>query len=115
MRTYSGTQLPPEKVALLKGAWNEYFISSVVGHIRKVDGKDAYGGKVEILPGKHEIVVYLAIIGPGSITNGIPQTFTIIAEAGHTYKVDGNWNKGDNQIWIVDEQTGKIVAGKKYK
>jgi hypothetical protein len=37
------------------------------------------------------------------------------AEAGHKYKIDGNWGLGDNEIWIEDQATGAVVAGRKSK
>lgn len=113
VQTYSGPQLPRDKIAVIKGAWNEYIIVSVYGSVLKVDGQTVSGDEIEVLPGKREVVVFLTIIGPGQIVSGIPQTFSFIAEAGHVYKVDGNWNRGDNQIWIINEQTKEIVAGRK--
>ncbi len=113
VQTYSGAKLAPDKIAKIKGATNFYVISFVSGHILKVDGQKVSGDEIELIPGSHEIVAYLMFIGGGTSASGIPQTFTFIAEAGHTYKVDGNWNTRDNQIWIFDEQTKKIVAGEK--
>lgn len=113
VQTYSGPQLPRDKIAVIKGAWNEYIIVSIVGNLLKVDGQPVSGDEIEVLPGKREVVVFLTAFGPGHTTSGIPQTFSFVAEAGHVYKVDGNWNRGDNQIWIIDEQTKEIVAGRK--
>ncbi len=113
VQTYPGPQLSPDKVAIIKGATNYYVISVVGGNVLKVDGQTVSGDVIEMLPGKREVVVNLRITGPNETIYGIPQTFSFIAEAGHVYKVDGNWNRGNNQIWILDEQTKLIVAGSK--
>lgn len=113
VQTYSGVKLSPDKIAKIKGVTNFYVISFVSGHILKVDGQKVSGDEIELLPGSHEVVVYLMFSGGSTSASGIPQTFTFFAEAGHTYGVDGNWNTRDNQIWIFDEQTKEVVAGKK--
>jgi len=115
-RTYTGEQRPVETISILKGAWNEYFIESVSGHVATVDGKDVRASdKVEVLPGKHEVSVFLVNRSTGLTFTGKPVNFSIITEAGHVYIVDGNWNSYDNQIWIEDENTRKIIAGEKPK
>lgn len=114
VRTYPGEPLPPEKVAILKGACNEYIVTAVCAYIQKVDDQRAAGDKVEVLPGKHDVKVYLALHGIMTIV-GKPRTFSINTEAGHTYIIDGTWSKSNNQIWIVDKQTGAIIVGDKLK
>lgn len=129
VRMYSGTQLSPDKIAKIKGTHNFYLLIAVTAHILKVDGQEVLGEvdgqkvlgeEIEIIPGNHEVIVFLRAIAantyaPGTPSEylGEPQTFSFIAKAGHVYKVDGNWNHRDNQIWIFDEQTREIVAGKK--
>ena len=111
-QTYPGPQLPPEMVAKLEGTYNYYLVCDVECEIATVDGKGV-ADMVEILPGQHTVTLYLTkscYDGPRKF--GVPQTFSFIAEAGHVYKADGNWNGGDNQIWIIDK-TGNFVAGMK--
>ena len=113
LQTYPGPQLPPEKVAKLEGTIHYYIIALVVSQIAFVDGKFVPWDKAEMLPAKHEVVVYLEATSPKAGNTGKFQTFSFVAEAGHVYKVDGNWNFGNNEIWITDRTTGQIVAGKK--
>ena len=119
---YPGPQLSPEKVAKLKGTYNFYYFVDVECIIAAVDGKSVFGGEwssgdtVEMRPGKHEVtmmLLYYLIFEMGRSRYGKPQTFSFVAEAGHIYKANRNWNGGDNQIWIIDKQTGKVVAGEK--
>ncbi len=117
--TYTGPQLPPEKVAKLKGTYNFYFLLDAVECIIvAVDGESVYGGiwssgdTVQMLPGKHEVTIEL-IWHSYDTHYGVSQTFYFVAEAGHVYKADGNWHGGDNQIWIIDKETGQVVAGMK--
>ncbi len=114
-RTYTGEQKPLEKISVLKGAWNIHVFSQVFGTVVNVDGNDVSGkDKVELLPGKHEVSVGLVYMPlTGQQVRGKAQKFNIVTEAGHVYIVDGNWNDGNNQIWIEDENTGKIIAGRK--
>jgi len=116
-RTYTGEQKPLESISILKGAWNEYFITTVRGHIESVDGKDVSGSdKVEVLPGQHEISVFLSNRNISGVTfTSKRMNLSIITEPGHVYVVDGNWNSNNSQIWIQDETTGKIAAGDKPK
>jgi len=116
---YPGPQLPYEKVAKLKGTYNFYYFVDVECIIVAVDGESVYGGiwssgdTVEILPGKHEVSIGLIYMGLNTLKFGQFQTFSFVAEAGHVYKADGNWNSGDNQIWIIDKESGQVVAGEK--
>lgn len=112
-QTYPGPQLPPNRVAKLEGTYNYYFICDVQCEIATVDGKGV-ADMAEILPGKHTVTLYLTKSCYQGPTNfGVPQTFSFLAEAGHVYKADGNWHGGDNQIWIIDKETGQVVAGMK--
>ncbi len=115
VRTYSGDPRPKNEIAILKGAWNEYFFTSVTGHVKSVDGQDIKSADtVEVLPGEHQVSVYLRKRSFGGIfLRGKPVRFTLMAKPGHVYLVDGNWNWGNNQLWIEDTTTGEIVAGKR--
>jgi len=112
-RTYSGASLQPDKVAIIEDSWNEYFIISITANINKFDGKDISSDKVEALAGQHEIVVNLTYYQGLLTLSGDPETYTINVEAGHKYRVNGNWNGGINQIWIEDEASGAVIAGNK--
>jgi len=123
LQTYPGPQLPPEKVATLEGTIHYYGVAIVEFCIFAVDGELTpwWGfnfvlnrGKVEMLPGKHQVTVYRDIGGPKGGSTDNFQRFSFVAEAGHRYKVDGNcWAWEKDAIWIIDKNTEQIVAGKK--
>jgi hypothetical protein len=124
-RTYDGN-LPTEQIAVIKLIESE--ASSViepVNEVTKVKVQEIDGEKIrtdtrkiEVLPGEHQLICYLEhtenIRYILLIEKGLPQTLTFKAEAGHVYEVYGKWNSvDDTAIWIVDKQTGSVVAGNK--
>lgn len=124
-RTYDGI-LPPEKIAIIKLTESE--VTSVIELenavtkviVQEIDSVKIRTDtrKIEVLPDEHQLICYLEhmenIISFLLITKGLPQTLVFKAEAGHVYKVYGKWNSvDDTPIWIVDKQTGSVVAGNK--
>lgn len=56
--------------------------------IKQIDGKKigSYNISADVLPGKHEIIVYCSVNYPGAPFKR-DFTFTLEAKAGHTYKI----------------------------
>jgi len=114
VRTYQG-KLPPNKIAIIETTRSYLTVTK----LKSVDGEKIRPdvSKIEIQPGKHQLISYIEhtywqlVVW---VEECAPQTFTIQAEAGHVYKVYGKWNSiDDTSMWMVDEQTGAVVAGKK--
>ena len=109
-RVYDGPALPPEQTAIIKPTVHRF--SPTHTYILEVDGKDFRVGKdvrsfdIAVLPGKHKITC--TIIFDPFLHRLSARTFTIQAEAGHVYRVDGSYYL--NHLWIVDETTGVEVA-----
>ena len=114
-RTYSGEQLPPEKVSLLVSAMREFYLGGVQAEIIRVDETKIKYGVVEALPGEHTVEIRLNMYILWSTKHGKPQTMNITTEAGHIYRAYGKCNRGDNQIWIEDQKTKEVIAGNKPK
>lgn len=126
LQTYPGPQLPREQVATLKTQFKFYAFVTIYTRVVLIDGQSKYFqegfylyGDVELLPGLHELeVVVVRSIGSGyfplspSEDYGPRRSLSFSAEAGHVYKLHGNWNSGDSEMWVVDEETGRVVAGK---
>ena len=120
VRLYEGPELPPDERAIIKESRHED--GPITVHILELDGEDVLPlppihPSIEVLPGEYEItcrvhtsslIVAMLSYGLGGDVAGPSFKFTIQAEAGHVYRVDGDWDKGE--IWIVDETTGIEVA-----
>lgn len=117
IQTYDGNRLPPDQVARLTCASSYYFVATRSCYIQKVDDRTLpdSGREVDLLPGKHEVVVFLKTTAHTNQrqTYRGPQTFSFIAAAGHIYTVDGSWFSDGHSMWIIDEQTKEVVAGRK--
>ena len=118
-RMYEGAELPPEQTATIKTSYHKGFWSSFYSRILQIDGKDikvrSLEVEVEVLPGKHKITYMITMADVASISG--PRTFTIQVEAGHVYRLDGDfywvsldWRDNIAHLWIVDETTGVEVA-----
>jgi hypothetical protein len=115
VQTYEGEELPREEVAVIKSDyWGNITVTAVV---REVDGKymGFYHGDIVVLPGRHLVKIrvthsfgYLGV----RVQHG---TVLLHAEAGHTYKVGGAITSLDPWVWIVDEGTNQVVAGRHPK
>jgi hypothetical protein len=131
---YQGEKLPSDKIAIIEGVTVRrfYLLLYEVNEVRIVQIDDTVTGmdtsffnkKVAVLPGRHRVkilpmndtvcfCVYPA--GGGGTFSGKLHTFVLDTEAGHVYKayckIDGPY--GTFRLWIVDKQTGKIVASRK--
>lgn len=115
VQTYEGDPLPREEVAIIKSNYWGHLTGGII--VREIDGKDVgfNPGDVHVLPGMHTVKIrvthsygYLGTIMAGGTVN-------LSAEAGHTYMVDGRIHRFGEYvwIWIVDEETGEVVAGMK--
>jgi hypothetical protein len=115
VQTYEGDPLPQEKVAVIKSNYWGHLTGAII--VREIDGKDVgfNPGDVHVLPGMHTVKIRvthsLGYLG----TIMASRTVNLSAEAGHTYMVDGRiYRFGESVwIWIVDEETGEVVAGMK--
>jgi len=115
VQTYEGDPLSPEGIAVIKSNYWGHLTGGII--VREIDGKDVgiNPGDVHVLPGMHTVKIrvthslgYLGTIMASGTVN-------LSAEAGHTYMVDGRIHGfGEHVwIWIVDEETGQVVAGMK--
>lgn len=75
---------------------------------------------VEVLPGDHtitaEVFAMTVAFGNGRTIRSIPESISFHAEAGRTYVVHGDYQLGPPEtfLWIVEKDSGKIVAGEKH-
>jgi len=131
VRWYDGAPPGTNKVALLKLQRQASGINVMVD---KIDEKPLDKGKslaenntreIELLPGRYNLLVYLSDSSGGHSATDIPIGFT--AEAGKTYEMHAAPEErsfgealsfvtiAENDIcnlWIVEKDTGKVVAGK---
>ncbi|OGP95067.1 MAG: hypothetical protein A2157_19885 [Deltaproteobacteria bacterium RBG_16_47_11] len=115
VRTYSDNKLPESEVAVIRGWY--YFLPGAYRciDIYKVDDSYPKAIKVELLPGRHELIIRDYVIqiispwGPAPGCSGIVYA-TINFEPGHEYKIKTLY-KGilEEGIKIVDVTTGAIV------
>ncbi len=118
VQIYAGPQLPPDDIAIVKTSYHWcLFGASVDTNILKADERNVpqHVCGIEVLPGEHKLDCYVTAGIPTMVwSDEAPQAFSLWIEAGHVYEVDANCRLlgfGDHQMWIVDEQTGNIVAG----
>ena len=129
---YQGEKLPSDKIAIIEGVTVRrfYLLLYVVNEVRIVQIDDTITGmdtsffnkKVAVLPGRHRVKVLpmnntdcFCVPFPAGTYYGKLHTFVLDIEAGHVYKayckIDGPHRTF--RLWIVDKQTGKIVASRK--
>jgi len=115
VKTYEGEELPSEEVAIIKSNYWGRLTGGIV--VREIDGKDVgfNPGDVQVLPGMHTVKIRVTHSYGYLGTTLASGTVTLNAEAGHAYKVDGITSGFGRSIWvwIVDEETGEVVAGMK--
>jgi hypothetical protein len=115
VKTYEGESLPSEEVAVIKSNYWCHLTGGIV--VREVDGKDVgfNPGDIHVLPGMHTVKIRVTHSHGYLGTMMSSGTVNLYAEAGHTYMVDGRiYRLGERVwIWIVDEETGEVVAGMK--
>jgi hypothetical protein len=113
VKTYEGETLPRDQLAVIKSSYWNHLIDTIV--VIEVDGKSVgfSPGDIIILPGEHKVKVRVNS-GAGIVSYSGTITMVLYAEAGHAYKVDGKISGGEYLwAWILDEDTSKIVAGRK--
>lgn len=112
MQTYEGPQLPSESTAIIQSNFSNPFNFSVV---REIDGTELGADQInaEVLPGKHTLKINVNT--RAGLRNYMgSKTTTLLANAGHTYKVHGVIKKGETWVWMTDVNTDQVVAGEKY-
>ena len=117
---YPGPSLPREQVALIKTSGiRDYFSEAYIFRINDI-AVEKIGGNIEALPGTHtlEVSVTQRLGGPASLLGTLSEkrargNITLDAEAGHVYIVDGRVVDGQAALWIEDENTRQVVAGRK--
>jgi hypothetical protein len=101
VKLYPGPRLPRDQVAVLE-------IGNVI--LYSVDGKPVdTTGKVEILPGVHDLRGNHNAPDYGETL----MTYTFTAEAGHRYVFDADYHFGRHfswRPWVKDTETGEIVG-----
>ncbi len=110
VRTYSGDTLEKSEVAVIKGRYYYALLYYDCINIYSVD--DSYQGatKVEVLYGRHELVIEHYVIN----LFGYPPECVRVAfnfEAGHEYKIKKLFNRLliEEGIKIIDVTTGAII------
>jgi hypothetical protein len=82
-------------------------VARVVLHT--IDGQlPPVSNRATLRPGQHVFSATYATLS----SQGQPIRFTFEAEAGHKYVIRGRSLGGAWQGWIVDETTGRVVAGR---
>ena len=112
MQTYEGSELPPEKVAVIKAGSIDFFNSATV---HAVDGVESGFNIVNavVLPGEHHIQIRPYKF-TGIASNWAYRTVLLHAEEGHTYIGLGKIIDEETiYAWIEDAETGLVVAGTK--
>jgi hypothetical protein len=120
LQTHEGPEQPPESVAIIK-ANPRSMLDQVVGvydqaTVHAVDGVESGISQIhaEVLPGEHAITIRLDKVR-GPVFHWTYITLTLNAKAGHRYIVDGQMIDEDNvYAWIIDKETGLVVAGEKH-
>jgi hypothetical protein len=79
--------------------------------IEEVDGQRlrVFHKGAEVLPGNHSVRATLVIRGSPPHAIG-SHALQFVAEAGHRYKVLGDYHLRGPRIWIQDEHTGQMMA-----
>jgi hypothetical protein len=112
VRTYSGDKLQKSEVAVIKGWW----MSTLLGYegldIFALDGNNLGATKVEVLPGKHGLIIRNYSYSFVTLSETLPRyagaEFNF--EAGHEYKINYRY-KGIliEGVKIIDVTTGAII------
>ena len=101
---------PKEQVAVIKSAWK---LLGARASIEAIDGKStrrAFRSGHRVLPGPHTVSARV-VIGNVGWTSAID--LSLHAEAGHVYKVYAKTRSRDVWIWIIDDETKRVVGGNK--
>lgn len=101
VKLYAGPDRPAEETAVLRSGWGTFITS--------IDGQSHFRAAI-LLPGQHRIV---AIEDRGCAASGHTTYIEFDAEPGQFYRIETQRRRSRASVWIVDEGTGKIVAGSK--
>lgn len=111
MKVYEGPNLPKAEIAVLKvkapyreGLLVRLWVTNFDGRITK-----ANQWTFEFLPGRHNLSFSLG----GGCSSFAPGYIEFDAKVGHTYELRATNVMGRVWSWIVDNNTGEIVAGQK--
>jgi hypothetical protein len=112
VRTYSGDRLQKSEVAIIKGWWYSIILVWDSIKIYEIDGCSVNTTKLEVLPGRHELVIrnndgsLVALMSTPEKRARVDYNF----EAGHEYKIK-YWFKGIliEGVEIIDISTGDII------
>ena len=125
IKAYSGPELPPDQVAIIKpiavrGALGGFINPAVRPHIWTLDGKNVdvraqsrIPTMITVKPGEHILSARLLFRSTAYTRGTSLRYLSIEAEAGRTYHVKGTYNDGKVSIWIEDADSQHIVAGRK--
>jgi hypothetical protein len=112
MQAYEGTELPTDQIAIIKSDYSNIFN---MAYPRSIDGieLEAHQDRISVLPGEHRLVIFV-ISERGLVTYSSKSALLLNAKAGHTYLVGGKIVSGEETwAWIVDKESGLVVAGEK--
>jgi len=112
VRTYEGNKLPKSEVAVIKGWYVFYLLGVKDMYIYRIDDGYPEATKVEVLPGRHELVIKdergASLIYGGGSSRCAREAFNF--EAGHEYKIKylykGIFEEG---VKIIDVTTGAMI------
>lgn len=109
-----GAKQPDSEVGILDYSWVARFVSVYIDGVY-ASGSLSYAGDfhgyARLTPGDHTIVCKMQF----SSGRSLYEKMILRVEAGHRYRLDYDscyWCKSFRAVaWIVDENTGEIVAG----
>lgn len=140
IKMYPGPELPPDKTALItpmdafhhfsrRSIWGKLLGPAVHLGIEKFDGTKPeidYVNGILVKPGRHTLTVNLnycdatpihtptgVIYVPSGCDGTLTKDLAFDAEAGRRYLVLGLSDSGNQTYWIEDQETGRVVAGRK--
>lgn len=114
-QSYEGPRLNRDQVALIKTRCVYYglIFSLQESYVKIVDQNDHFAlacQNAEVLPGKHTINIgYSESLLFAQRERAY--SFDVDFREGGTYQIDFKTNNNQVYLWILDEQTNKIVAG----
>lgn len=104
---YDNPPLPRTEVAVVE------FVDNSNGYFqRHIDGKPVWGGSaaVTLLPGEHNLAFVYAT---GCVARDEPSGVNLNAKAGHGYELHTILTGERIWTWVVDKNSGEVVAGAK--
>jgi hypothetical protein len=121
-QAYAGAARPREQIVLIKTSGMRDFFSEA--YIVRIDEDPVplkkIGGYIDALPGNHRLLVAVShrVGGPGSLMGNLTEKrdrteIAFDAEAGRVYVVGGTIVNDKAVVWVEDEQSGKVVAGRR--